>query len=96
MKELGHPKDLHEKLYQACTSVKQTYEDLPKLVERMEHRKKVHEVCANVMLGIAELESQQRLIIDRFGENAELLKDVREGMAENLEICKQNAKLLKK
>ncbi len=84
MKELGHPKELHEKLYQACLSVKQTYEDLPKLVERMEHRKKVHEVCAKVMLGIAELESQQKLIIERLGENAELLKDVRDGMAENL------------
>lgn len=36
VKELGHPKELHEKLWQACQSVKATYEDLPKLVERME------------------------------------------------------------
>jgi hypothetical protein len=57
MRELGHPKDFHEKLYNACTSVKSTYEDLPKLVERMEQRKKIHEVCAKVMLGIAELET---------------------------------------
>jgi hypothetical protein len=58
MKELGHPKDLHDKLYAACQSVKTTYEELPKIVERMEQRKKVHEVCAKVMLGIAELETQ--------------------------------------
>jgi hypothetical protein len=57
IKEFGHPKDLHEKLFNACQSVKQTYEDLPKIVERMEQRKKVHEVCAKVMLGIAELEN---------------------------------------
>lgn len=57
IKEIGHPKELQEKLYQACTSVKTTYEELPKLVERMEQRKKVHEVCAKVMLGIAELET---------------------------------------
>lgn len=36
MKDLGHPKDLHEKLYQACQGVKTTYENLPRLVERME------------------------------------------------------------
>lgn len=36
MKELGHPKDLHDRLYQACQSVKTTFEELPKLVERME------------------------------------------------------------
>ena len=95
IKELGHPQDLHEKLFVACNSVKTTYENLPKLVERMEQRKKMHEVCAKVMLGIAELETQQKLVIERFGENAELMKEVREGMAENLEICKNNAKLIK-
>ena len=58
IKELGHPKELHEKLYQACLSVKTTHESLPKLVDRMEQKRKVHEVCAKVMLGIAELETQ--------------------------------------
>ena len=57
IKELGHPKELLEKLYTACQSVKSTYEDLPKIVERMEQRKKIHEVCAKVMLNVAELES---------------------------------------
>ena len=57
MRELGHPKDLHEKLHQACLGVKSTFENLPRLVERMEQKQKVHEACAQVMLGIAELES---------------------------------------
>lgn len=61
----------------------------------MEQRKKVHEVCAKVMLGIAELETQQRLMIERFGENSELMKEVSKGMSENLEICKANLKLIK-
>lgn len=80
IKELGHPKELLDKLYAACSQVKNTFEDLPKIVERMEQRKKIHEVCAKVMLSVAELESQQRLILERFGENAALMKEVREGM----------------
>lgn len=36
LKELGHPKELFEKLYSACEAVKQTHEGLPKVVERME------------------------------------------------------------
>lgn len=80
LKEIGHPKELHERLFQACQSVKTTFEELPKLVERMEQRKKLHEVCAKIVLDSTELEVQQRLVIDRFGENAELMKEVRLGM----------------
>jgi uncharacterized protein Yka (UPF0111/DUF47 family) len=57
IKEIGHPKELHEKLFTACEGVKQTYESLPKLVERMEQRKKIHEVCAQIVLDVARLES---------------------------------------
>ena len=95
LKELGHPKDLHERLFQACQSVKTTFEELPKLVERMEQRRKLHEVCAKIVLDATELEVQQRLVIDRFGENSELLKEVREGMEENLKICRSNLELVK-
>ena len=90
LRELGHPKDLHEKLYQACLSVKTTFEELPKIVERMEQRKKLHEVCAKIVLDATELEVQQRLVIDRFGENSELMKEVKQGMEQNLLICKSN------
>jgi len=34
--KLGHPKELVEKLHTACSNVKQTLENIPKLVERME------------------------------------------------------------
>ena len=95
MRELGHPKELIEKIYTACSAVKQTYEELPKIVERMDQRRKTHEVCAQVMLGICEMESQQKAMIERFGENSSLMKQVREGMAENVEICKRNIEALK-
>jgi len=48
--KFGHPKDLIENLHTACTSVKQTLENMPKLVERMEQRRKLHEMCAQVIL----------------------------------------------
>ena len=35
-KELGHPKELFERLHTACIGVKPTLETMPKLVERME------------------------------------------------------------
>jgi len=63
------------------------------MVERMEQRKKLHEVCAKIVLDATELEVQQRLLIDRFGENSELMKEVRAGMEENLQICKSNLDL---
>jgi len=34
-------------------------------------------------------------MIERFGENSELMKEVCKGMTENLEICKANLKLIK-
>jgi len=63
------------------------------MVERMEQRKKLHEVCAKIVLDATELEVQQRLLIDRFSENSELMKEVRAGMEENLQICKSNLDL---
>ena len=44
--EYGHPKELIEKLNTACLSVKLTLEGIPKLVERMEQKRKLHEMCA--------------------------------------------------
>ena len=54
----GHPKELIEKLHTACLSVKLTLENIPKLVERMEQKRKLHEICAQVMLDTTELEGQ--------------------------------------
>ena len=64
--------------------MKLTLENLPKLVERMEQKRKLHEMCAQVVLDTTQLEAQQDLLISRFRENKELLAEVREGMTENL------------
>ena len=94
--DYGHPKELIEKLNTACLSVKLTLEGIPKLVERMEQKRKLHEMCAQVMLDVKSLETQQRLVLDRFRENKELLDEVEGGMEENLKLAKQNIELLKK
>lgn len=47
-----------EKLFTSCQGVKQIHEEVPKIVDRMEQKKKLHEVCARVMLDVANLESQ--------------------------------------
>ena len=46
------------------------------------------------MLDVAELESQQKLIQERFKENKELLQEVSEGMSENLKVAKANLELI--
>ena len=68
---------------------------MPKLVERMEQKRKLHEMCAQVILDTTQLESQQELLMARFAENKELLDEVREGMADNLRLAKENIAYLK-
>ena len=90
----GHPKDFIEKLHQRCLELKLTDESTPKLVERMEQKKQVHEMYARVHLDVKELELKQKLIMDKFVENKELLDEVSSGMAENLKTAKENLELL--
>lgn len=91
----GHPKELVEKLHTACSHVKMTLENIPKLVERMEQRRKMHEMCSQVILDTTQLESQQELLLARFKENKELLTEVGGGMTDNLRMAKQNIEYLK-
>ena len=93
--EYGHPKELMEKLNTSCLSVKLTLETVPKIVERIEQKKKLHEMCAQVVLDVNNLQTQQALLINRFRENKELLTEVEAGMKENLEIAKKNIEILK-
>ena len=86
----GHPKELIDKLNTACLSVKLTLENVPKIVERMEQKRKLHESCAQVMLDVKLLEKQQQLMLERFKDNSALLEEVKQGMAENLKVAKAN------
>ena len=83
----GHPKEFIEKLHKTCNNVKSTLDNLPKLVEKLEQKRKVHEMQAQILLDVNQLESQQKLILDRFKENKDLLTSVSEGMAANLAIA---------
>ena len=91
----GHHKDIIEKLHTACFNVKMTLENIPKLVERMEQRRKMHEMCSQVILDTTQLEQQQELLLSRFRENKELLDEVSSGMSDNLRLAKQNIEYLK-
>ena len=75
--------------------MKLTIENLPKMVERMEQKRKLHEMCAQVILDTTQLESQQDLLMGRFRENKELLEEVKEGMTDNLRLAKANITFLK-
>ena len=44
--QFGHPKELIEKLNTACLGVKLTLDNIPKTVEKLEQKKKLHEMCA--------------------------------------------------
>ena len=92
----GHPKELIEKMNTACLSVQMTLENIPSIVERMEQKRKIHDMFAQVILDTRQLEMQQQLILDRFKQNKELLGEVSEGMDSNLAIAKQNIDLLLK
>ena len=52
-------------------------------------------MCAQVMLDVKALESQQKLMLERFKDNNEILDEVKDGMEENLKIAKTNIELLK-
>lgn len=47
-------------------------------------------MCAQIVLDVATLENQQKLVLERIGENTELLQEVKEGMEENLKVCRAN------
>lgn len=83
-----------EKLHTACLGVKLTLENLPKTVERLEQKRKLHESCAQVMLEVKMLEKQQQLILERFKDNGELVEEVRQGMEHNLAVAKKNIALI--
>lgn len=58
VEQLGHPKEFIDKLHKTCQNVKTTLESVPKLVERLEQKRKMHEMSAQIMLDVAALESQ--------------------------------------
>jgi K+/H+ antiporter YhaU regulatory subunit KhtT len=82
-------------VYTACNNVKDILSSLPRFVERLEQKRKMHEGCAQVVTTIEELETQQKLILGRCTENSSLMEEMKQNMDENLEVSKANLELLK-
>lgn len=55
--EIGHDKAKIEQMFAACNNVKSVFNDLPRFVERLEQKRKMHEACARVVTSIEELET---------------------------------------
>ena len=79
VKEIGHNKEevSHlsftylqvDELYNSAVKVKQTMNNIHKFVERLEQKKKIHDLSAKVLVDIESLEDQQIHIIRSTKEN---------------------------
>ena len=97
IKELGHDKQEIDSLYSATVKVKDlaTGGGIEKLVERLEQKRRVHDMSAKVVVEIEQLEIQQRQIIGSMKENKELLDYIKDGITANTEVIKRNIEFLK-
>lgn len=57
--ELGHKKEKIEEMYKQTKGVKNISETLPVIVNRLEQKKKIHDMAAHILLTISNLEKQQ-------------------------------------
>ena len=67
---------------------------IEKLVERLEQKRRVHDMSARVVVEIERLEIQQRQIMASVQENKELLSHLREGLQANTDAIKRNLEYL--
>jgi RNase adaptor protein for sRNA GlmZ degradation len=98
VKALGHNKDEIDELHKSAIRVKElsTGGGLEKLVERIEQKRRVHDMSAKVAVEIEQLETQQLQMIGSMKENKELLDYIKEGLAANMETIKKNIEHLKR
>lgn len=75
--------------------VKQTLLDVNKYIERLEQKKKLHDMSAKVAIDIQCLEDQQNDIQSCVATNEKLFDYIRGGMNENLSMIKKNLEYLK-
>lgn len=69
--------------------------NIPKIVEKLEQKKKIHNMCAQVLVDIETLENQQTHILSSCKENHQLLEYVKKGIDANVDIIKSNTEYLK-
>lgn len=75
--------------------MKQTLIDVNRYIERLEQKKKLHDMSAKVALEIQSLEEQQNDIQSCVGNNEKLFDFIKGGMQENMKLIKRNLEYLK-
>ena len=70
--------------------------NIPKFVERLEQKRKIHDLSAKVLIDIDNIEEQQNHIIRATKENKQLLEYMKEGMKDNVETIRKNIEFLKR
>ena len=95
VKELAHDKKEIDQLYESCSNVKATMANMEKIVDRLESKRRVHDMCARVVLDVEALEAQQMQVLGSVAENRQLLEAVRAGISENVAALKRNVEFLK-
>jgi len=63
---------------------------LERLVERLEQKRRLHDMSAKVVVDLETLQTQQRQIAGSVKEDSELLGMIQEGLAANAEAAKRN------
>eukprot|EP00347_Sterkiella_histriomuscorum_P022022 403331958 len=95
VKDLGHNKEEIEELYKNAIKVKHTMHDINKYIERLEQKRKLHDMSAKVAIDIQCLEEHQNDIQNCVSNNEKLFDYIKGGMSQNMETIKKNLEFLK-
>ena len=95
--EIGHDKKTIDSLFATGKSVKGVCEQIPSIVERLEQKRKIHDMSAQILNTIEKLEAQQQNILNSAAkENKQVLEALQKGMKDNSDTIQSNIAHLKK
>ena len=84
---MGHDKKMIETLYNNAKSVKAISEQIPSIIDRLDQKKKIHDMAAKILINIEKLEEQQKDILNSAArENKDVLSALQKGIQDNSEI----------
>lgn len=65
------------------------------MVERLEQKRRIHDLSARVVMDVERLELQQMQIVGCTKENKELLEMIQDGIRDNMQVIRSNVEFLK-
>lgn len=81
---MGHDKKAIDALFNQTKSVKTVSDQIPQIVDRLEQKKKVHDMAAKILVQIENIEQQQENILSSAAkENKQVLAALQSGIKEN-------------